>query len=83
MKRETAAAGPLMVPGVVSLAASSRRTLKHGDSFAMFDALGDIVEVEHSPGGWSTATRAISRASCSCWKDTGRSCSARRSRPTI
>ena len=52
MKRDSeTATGPVMVPGVVSLAASSRRTLKHGDSFAMFDEFGDVVEVEHSPAG--------------------------------
>ncbi|MFL6572456.1 MAG: glycogen debranching N-terminal domain-containing protein [Burkholderiales bacterium] len=59
---ERAAAGPVMVPGVVSLAASSRRTLKHGDSFAMFDEFGDIVEVEHSPAGlFHFDTRFLSR----------------------
>src|ERR671915_1976087 len=63
MKRENeAATGPLMVPGVVSLAASSRRTLKHGDSFAMFDEFGDVVEVEHSPTGlFHHDTRFLSR----------------------
>ena len=45
MKREPLlAASPVLVPGVVSLAASSRRTLKHGDSFAMFDEFGDVFE---------------------------------------
>ena len=47
----TVAATQVFVPGVVSLAASSRRTLKHGDSFAMFDEFGDVIEVEHSPAG--------------------------------
>jgi len=47
----TVAAPQVLVPGVVSLSASSRRTLKHGDSFAMFDEFGDVVEVEHSPAG--------------------------------
>jgi len=63
MQREPAAAtGPVMVPGVVSLAASSRRTLKHGDSFAMFDEFGDVVEVEHSPAGlFHFDTRFLSR----------------------
>jgi glycogen debranching enzyme len=63
MKRENETpAGPLMVPGVVSLAASSRRTLKHGDSFAMFDEYGDVVEVEHSPAGlFHFDTRFLSR----------------------
>jgi glycogen debranching enzyme len=51
-----------MVPGVVSLAASSRRTLKHGDSFAMLDEFGDVVEVEHSPAGlFHFDTRFLSR----------------------
>jgi glycogen debranching enzyme len=51
-----------MVPGVVSLAASSRRTLKHGDSFAMFDEFGDVLEVEHSPAGlFHFDTRFLSR----------------------
>jgi glycogen debranching enzyme len=63
MKRENeAATGPVMVPGVVSLAASSRRTLKHGDSFGMFDEFGDVVEVEHSPAGlFHFDTRFLSR----------------------
>jgi glycogen debranching enzyme len=63
MKRDTeAATGPVMVPGVVSLAASSRRTLKHGDSFAMLDEFGDVVEVEHSPAGlFHFDTRFLSR----------------------
>ncbi len=51
MKREPEIAGTVVVPGVVSLAASSRRTLKHGDSFAMFDELGDVTELAHSPAG--------------------------------
>jgi glycogen debranching enzyme len=50
------------VPGVVSLAASSRRTLKHGDTFAMFDEFGDVVEAEHSPAGlFHYDTRHLSR----------------------
>jgi glycogen debranching enzyme len=63
MKRDNqAASGPVMVPGVVSLAASSRRTLKHGDSFAMFDEFGDVVELEHSPTGlFHFDTRFLSR----------------------
>jgi glycogen debranching enzyme len=52
LKRDGTLASPtVFVPGVVSLAASSRRTLKHGDSFAMFDEFGDVLEVEHSPFG--------------------------------
>jgi glycogen debranching enzyme len=57
-----AASGPVMIPGVVSLAASSRRTLKHGDSFAMFDEFGDVVEMAHSPAGlFHFDTRHLSR----------------------
>ncbi|HUQ75669.1 MAG TPA: amylo-alpha-1,6-glucosidase [Burkholderiales bacterium] len=63
MRRETeSATGPVLVPGVVSLAASSRRTLKHGDTFAMFDEFGDVVDVEHSPAGlFHHDTRFLSR----------------------
>jgi glycogen debranching enzyme len=58
----TVAAPQVFVPGVVSLAASSRRTLKHGDSFAMFDEFGDVIEVEHSPAGlFHHDTRYLSR----------------------
>ncbi|HEX6265724.1 MAG TPA: amylo-alpha-1,6-glucosidase [Burkholderiales bacterium] len=57
-----AAAGPVMIPGVVSLSPSSRRTLKHGDSFALFDEFGDVVELEHSPAGlFHFDTRHLSR----------------------
>ena len=60
MKQE--AVGTVFVPGVVSLAASSRRTLKHGDSFAMFDEFGDVLEVQHSPQGvFHHDTRFLSR----------------------
>jgi glycogen debranching enzyme len=52
----------VFVPGVVSLAASSRRTLKHGDTFAMFDEFGDVIEYEHSPTGlFHHDTRYLSR----------------------
>ena len=52
MKRELQeATGPVLVPGVVSLAASSRRTLKHGDTFALFDEYGDVLALDHSPTG--------------------------------
>jgi glycogen debranching enzyme len=52
MKRESeAATTALVVPAVVSLAASSRRTLKHGDTFAMFDEFGDVLHVERDPSG--------------------------------
>jgi len=62
MKREAGLVMPVLVPGVVSLAASSRRTLKHGASFAMFDEFGDIFEVEHSPAGlFHHDTRFLSR----------------------
>jgi glycogen debranching enzyme len=59
MKRDAAL---VFVPGVVSLAASSRRTLKHGASFALFDECGDVVEFEHSPAGlFHHDTRFLSR----------------------
>jgi glycogen debranching enzyme len=63
VKREgEGALSPVVIPGVVSLAASSRRTLKHGDTFAMFDEFGDAVEVEYSPGGiFHHDTRFLSR----------------------
>jgi glycogen debranching enzyme len=63
VKRDgTVAAPTVFVPGVVSLAASSRRTLKHGDSFGMFDEFGDVLEVEHSPTGlFHHDTRYLSR----------------------
>jgi len=58
MKRDAT----VFVPGVVSLAASSRRTLKHGDTFAMFDEFGDVLEVERSPHGlFHYDTRFLSR----------------------
>ena len=57
MKRDLQPGGPVLVPGVVSLAASSRRTLRHGDSFAMFDEYGDVVAVE--PGGDDIVIYAI------------------------
>jgi glycogen debranching enzyme len=51
-----------LVPGVVTLAASSRRTLKHGDTFAMFDEFGDVHELERSPTGlFHHDTRFLSR----------------------
>ena len=63
MKRDPqAATGPVVIPGVVTLAASSRRTLKHGDTFAMFDEYGDVIEVERSPMGlFHHDTRFLSR----------------------
>jgi glycogen debranching enzyme len=62
MKRDLQPGNPVLVPGVVSLAASSRRTLKHGDSFAMFDEYGDVLAVEHSPAGlFHHDTRFLSR----------------------
>jgi glycogen debranching enzyme len=59
---DDATTAPLFVPGVVSLAASSRRTLKHGDTFAMFDEFGDVLEFERSPTGlFHNDTRFLSR----------------------
>jgi glycogen debranching enzyme len=63
MKRDaTAAASTVLIPGVVSLAASTRRTLKHGETFGMFDEFGDVLEVELSPFGlFHHDTRFLSR----------------------
>jgi glycogen debranching enzyme len=62
MKAEELAPNTVVIPGVVSLAASSRRTLKHGDSFAMFDESGDAFEVAHAPAGlFHHDTRFLSR----------------------
>jgi glycogen debranching enzyme len=62
MKAEELGPTTVVIPGVVSLAASSRRTLKHGDTFAMFDEFGDVFEVEHSPAGlFHHDTRFLSR----------------------
>lgn len=63
MKREgETPASTFLVPGVVTLAASSRRTLKHGDTFAMFDEFGDVHELERSPTGlFHHDTRFLSR----------------------
>jgi glycogen debranching enzyme len=63
MKREgESTASTFLVPGVVTLAASSRRTLKHGDTFAMFDEFGDVHELERSPTGlFHHDTRFLSR----------------------
>src|SRR3954468_9738035 len=63
MKRdEQSAAAPVFIPGVITLAASARRTLNHGDTFAMFDEFGDVIEVERSPMGlFHHDTRFLSR----------------------
>jgi glycogen debranching enzyme len=63
MKREgESTTAAFLVPGVVTLAASSRRTLKHGDTFAMFDEFGDVHELERSPTGlFHHDTRFLSR----------------------
>ncbi len=63
MRREPSAErAPLVVPAVVSLTASSRRTLKHGDTFAMFDEFGDAIEVARDPSGlFHHDTRHLSR----------------------
>jgi len=59
---EAVASGAVLVPAVVSLAASSRRTLKHGDTFAMFDEFGDAIELPRSPAGlFHHDTRYLSR----------------------
>ena len=52
----------VFVPGVVSISASSRRTLKHDDTFAMFDDFGDVLEAERDPSGlFCRDTRFLSR----------------------
>ena len=64
MKRESEAAtgGPVLIPGVVSLAGSARRVLKHGDTYALFDIYGDALEIERSPTGiFHHDTRFLSR----------------------
>jgi glycogen debranching enzyme len=55
-------AATVLIPGVVTLAASSRRTLKHADTFAMFDDFGDVLAIERSPIGlFHRDTRFLSR----------------------
>src|SRR5207237_9357739 len=62
VRRDANLVTPVLVPGVVSLAASSRRTLKHGATFAMFDEFGDVFEFAHSPAGlFHHDTRFLSR----------------------
>jgi glycogen debranching enzyme len=51
---ETFAAPPISefyIPATASLEERRPRTLKHGDTFAVFDPSGDIVSGEHSPEG--------------------------------
>ena len=56
------ASGAILVPGVVSLVEAQRHTLKHGDTFALFDNHGDIAEGPHHPGGiFHLDTRYLSR----------------------
>ncbi|HKO88862.1 MAG TPA: amylo-alpha-1,6-glucosidase [Burkholderiales bacterium] len=56
------AGGAILVPGVVSLVEAQRHTLKHGDTFALFDDHGDIGEGPHHPGGvFHQDTRYLSR----------------------
>src|SRR5258707_10433385 len=42
---------PFSVPAMISLQERRPRTLKHGDSFAVFDAIGDAVTGPGSPEG--------------------------------
>jgi glycogen debranching enzyme len=59
---EAASGGPVLIPGVVSLAGSARRVLKHGDTYALFDVYGDALEIERSPTGiFHHDTRHLSR----------------------
>jgi len=41
----------VLIPGVVSLLDAQRRTLKHGDTYALFDDYGDILDHDGSPAG--------------------------------
>jgi len=51
-----------LIPASVSLQARRPRTLKHGDSFALFDHSGDAVAAEGSPEGlYYRDTRHLSR----------------------
>ncbi|GIX28153.1 MAG: amylo-alpha-1,6-glucosidase [Burkholderiales bacterium] len=50
------------IPATSSLAERRPRTLKHGDTFAMFDHYGDLVAAEHSPEGiFHQDTRYLSK----------------------
>src|ERR1700686_2958590 len=44
-------AAEFYIPASASLLESRPRTLKHGDTFAMFDHYGDIPAAPHSPAG--------------------------------
>ena len=44
-------AGPLLVPAEVSLQEQRPRTLKHGDTFAVYDQNGDVLSGPGSPEG--------------------------------
>lgn len=43
--------GPLLVPGESSLQEQRPRTLKHGDTFAVYDHNGDVISAPGSAGG--------------------------------
>ncbi len=50
------------VPAVVSIVSASRRTLKHGDTFALCDEHGDVMPAELDPAGlFHCDTRHLSR----------------------
>ncbi len=50
------------IPATTSLAELEPRTLKHGDSFAVFDHYGDVLRSERSPQGlFHRDTRYLSR----------------------
>src|SRR5579885_1691295 len=62
---EAPSASPLpqfYIPATSSILERRPRTLKHGDTFAVFDHYGDIVEAEGSPEGvFHEDTRHLSR----------------------
>jgi glycogen debranching enzyme len=63
---ESQLSAAVMVPAVVTLATPTRRTLKQGESFALLDTFGDIVEEPLSPTGlFHHDTRYLSRLTLS------------------
>ena len=48
---EEAETGPLLVPAQTSLQEQRPRTLKHGDTFAVYDQNGDVLSGSGSPEG--------------------------------
>ena len=59
------------------------RTLKHGDTFAVFDHYGDVASRGGQPGRPLSQGHPLSFPTCGFWSTgSGRSCSARPSRTT-